>query len=46
MTVGAIYQLHQNVQFQGNFSKYGGSANSSAAPSGNSLLTLMLAAAF
>ncbi len=46
VTVGAIYQLHQNVQFQGNFSKYGGSANSSAAPSGNSLLTLMLAAAF
>jgi hypothetical protein len=46
VTVGAIYQLHQNVQFQGNLSKYGGSANSSAAPSGNSLLTLMLAAAF
>lgn len=46
VTVGAIYHLHQNVQFQGNFSKYGGSANSSAAPSGNSLLTLMLAAAF
>lgn len=46
VTVGAIYQLHQNVQFQGNLSKYSGSANSSAAPSGNSLLTLMLAAAF
>ncbi|HSD32263.1 MAG TPA: hypothetical protein VLB49_10160 [Gemmatimonadales bacterium] len=46
VTVGAIYHLYQNVQFQGNFSTYSGSANSSSAPSGNSLLTLMLAAAF
>lgn len=46
VTVGAIFHLHQNVQFQGNFSKYSGAANSSAAPSGDTLLTLMLAAAF
>jgi hypothetical protein len=46
VTIGAIYHLHQNVQFHGNFSKYSGAANSSSAPSGNTLLTLMVAAAF
>ena len=46
ITVGGIYQLHQNVQFQLNYSFRSGDAFTPRPASGNQLLTLMLAAGF
>jgi len=46
LTVGGIYQLHQNVQFQLNYSFRSGDAYTPKPASGNQLLTLMLAVGF
>ncbi len=46
ITVGGIYQLHQNVQFQLNYTFRSGDAFTPKPADGNRLLTLMLAAGF
>ncbi len=46
ITVGGIYQLHQNVQFQLNYTFRSGDAFTPKPANGNRLLTLMLAAGF
>ncbi len=46
VTVGGIYQLHQNVQFQLNYSFRSGDAYKPKPEDGNQLLTLMLAVGF
>jgi hypothetical protein len=46
LTVGGIYQLHQNVQFQLNYTFRSGAAFKPKPEDGNQLLTLMLAAGF
>jgi len=46
VTVGGIYQLHQNVQFQLNYSFRSGDAYRPKPEDGNQLLTLMLAVGF
>lgn len=45
-TIGGIYHLHQNVQFQLNYTFRSGDAFDPEPASGNQLLTLMLAAGF
>jgi len=46
VTVGGIYQLHQNVQFQLNYSFRSGDAYDPKPGNGDQLLTLMLAVGF
>jgi hypothetical protein len=46
VTVGATYQIVQNVQLQANYSKRSGSLYSTPQPLGNSLLTFLLSAGF
>jgi hypothetical protein len=46
ITIGGIYQLHQNVQFQLNYTFRSGDAFDPKPANGNQLLTLMLAAGF
>jgi hypothetical protein len=46
ITVGGIYQLHQNVQFQLNYTFRSGDAFEPKPANGNQLATLMLAVGF